>query len=123
VTTPSVPRPLRALAVAAFIVALSGTLPTTVICLDQPGGCRGHGTMCLCKRGPARTGVRAPCACSTPTSTAGDLLTGTGPAILPARSIATAPGSPPDLVSRRTGGPVEFSPSVPHPPPRTLPAA
>jgi hypothetical protein len=109
----------RALVVCFVVLTTSGLAPAAVLGVEDLRGCRGECPFCLCARRPPTAGVRAPCACCQPTPAAPDPLRGVALAVLPPGAFALADPPPCDLGSPRTGGPAEFSPSVPHPPPRT----
>jgi hypothetical protein len=112
-------RSLRTAAICLLVVVTTGGVPTAGSCLEEIVGCGSVCTRCACKHRTDTVGLRTTCPCCQRHAPATNPASSLTPAILPASvpSLFIPPAH------RGTAAPIphvpSFSPSVPHPPPRT----
>ena len=113
-------RLLRNITVWLLVAAASGTWPVAATCLDcaVEHTCGDACARCFCKRHSPTGSLRAPCPCCGG-NRATQAITALPPAVLPDDTAVPAPPSDDMPFAGMSWRLVAFTPSVPHPPPRS----
>ena len=111
---------LRLMTICVLVVLTSGALPLASHWSDDIRGCGDLCARCDCKRRAAHATLRAPCPCCESHPSSPGQVTSIEPALLPASAQAPSGPGVCDRVLESAGVLPSFTPSVPHPPPRTV---